>query len=452
MANQLQLPLGRIRTNLLQLQRRNLFAPCRVNSGAITSHYDSKTGYSLPLRTRQFYHEKATSNQDRVSWKDVLSFSFGGLGAFLVGCALYITSDLRGAVKGAREAILSKCYQLLSVTVPNVRCVGIEGVGESRRSKRYNFLAEAVEVAAPAVVFIEKSESVPTIFGVTTAVSSGSGFIVDEHGYVLTNAHVVGKSNRVKVKLVSGRVVTGEVTDTDHVADLALIKLDIPVGEKLPALDFGNLADVRPGEWVVALGSPLSLENTITAGIVSSVHRPSEELGIHKSKPDMTYIQTDAPITIGNSGGPLVNLDGQVVGVNTMTAGPGISFAIPADIARDFVKKASKAVSQRRVPGAKYIIGVSMLSLTPNIIRLLQQRTQLPKNVTHGVFLANVWPNGAAAQAGLHQGDVIVRINGKDIHSSSEPYEIVQRGKRLTMEVVRGSQWMTVTVTPELVN
>ena len=445
----LQLPLRRIQANLRQLQWRNLVTPCIVNSWATNSYYDSKTDNSLLLRPvqRRCYHEKATSsNQDTGSWKDVLSFGFGGLGMFLVGCALYITSDdLRGTAKRARETIFG--------AVPNARCVGIdhEGAGGSRRSKQYNFLAEAVEVAAPAVVFIEKSESVPTIFGVSTAVSSGSGFIVSEDGYVLMNAHVVGKSNRVRVKLVTGRVVTGEVTDTDHVADLALVKLDIPIDEKLPALEFGNLADVRPGEWVVALGSPLSLENTITAGIVSSVHRPSEELGIHRSKPDMTYIQTDAPITIGNSGGPLVNLDGEVVGVNTMTAGPGISFAIPADIARDFVKNASKAVN-RRVSAAKYVIGISMLSLTSNIIRLLQQRSHLPKNVTHGVFLANVWPNGAAAQAGLQQGDVIVRINGKDIHNSREPYEIVQSGKRMTMEVVRGSQWMTVTVIPELVN
>lgn len=368
------------------------------------------------------------------------------MGVFLVGCVLYVTSEFREQHTTRERSILGKCYQLLNATIPKAKCVGIKD-GESRRSKQYNFLAEAVEVAAPAVVYVESSQSVPTIFGEAAAVSSGSGFIVDRNGYVLTNAHVVGNSRHVKVKMVTGRVVTGEVTDTDQVADLALIKLSIPVNEELPALGFGSLADVRPGEWVVAMGSPLTLENTITAGIVSSVHRPSEQLGLHH-RPDMEYVQTDAPITTGNSGGPLVNLDGEVIGVNTMTAGPGISFAIPSDIARNFVENANKTVT-RRATAIKYAIGINMLSLTPNMIRLIRFRNLLPKNITHGVFLAYVWPNGAAAQAGLKQGDVIVRIDGKDIHSTKEVYEMVRTGERLVMEVVRESHWMTVTVTPE---
>lgn len=450
MASALQLHLRKIRKSLHHLHP---LTSCRGTSNLtpvlVTPCYNRNPEHFFPcLIQRQCYYKKYTWHQDQNSGRKAFSFSLGGLGVFLVGCVLYVTSEFREQHKARERNILGECYQLLNTTIPKAKCVGIQD-GGSRRSKQYNFLAEAVEVAAPAVVYIESSRSVPTIFGEATAVSSGSGFIVDRNGYVLTNAHVVGNSHHVKVKMVTGRVVTGEVTDTDQVADLALIKLSIPVNEKLPALGFGSLADVRPGEWVVAMGSPLTLENTITAGIVSSVHRPSEQLGLHH-RPDMEYVQTDAPITTGNSGGPLVNLDGEVIGVNTMTAGPGISFAIPSDIARNFVENASKTV-MRRATAIKYAIGINMLSLTPNMIRLIRFRNLLPKNVTHGVFLAYVWPNGAAAQAGLKQGDVIVRIDGKDIHSTKEVYEMVRTGKRLVMEVVRESHWMTVTVTPEAV-
>lgn len=316
------------------------------------------------------------------------------------------------------------------------------------RSQRFNFLAEAVEIASPSVVYIEKSQRVTTIFGEMVGVSSGSGFIVHDGGYVLTNAHVVANSRSVQVKLSTGRVVKGEVTDIDQVSDLALIKLELSGNEKLTAVKFGSSSSLRPGEWVVALGSPLNLTNTITAGIVSSVLRPSKELGLEQHKPDMEYVQTDAPITHGNSGGPLVNLDGEVIGVNTMTAGPGISFAIPSDFAQNFVEKAVKTV-KKQVKATKYALGVSMLSINPRILRVLLQKMPLPRDLTHGVFLANVWANSAAAQAGLRTGDIIVRINGKNVHSSRDVNELVQKGERLEMAVVRKGKWVTVSVIPE---
>lgn len=315
--------------------------------------------------------------------------------------------------------------------------------------KRFNFLAEAVEKAAPAVVFIEKSEPVRTMFGVGMAVSAGSGFIVDEKGYVLTNAHVVGTSQSVSVKLLSGRVVSGIVVDTDQVSDLALIKLDVSSNEKLPVIKFGSSADLRPGEWVVAVGSPLSLSNTITAGIISSVLRPSKELGLQHHKPGMEYVQTDALITRGNSGGPLVNLDGEVIGVNTMTAGPGISFAIPSDFAKLFVEQANKSTkANRRQTAPRYGIGISMLSLTLGLIRSSQ--FHLPKEVTHGVYLVEVSPRGPAAKAGLRKGDILVRVNAKNLKSSGDLYEAVQLGKPLVIELIREGQWGTVSVTPEI--
>ena len=386
-----------------------------------------------------------------------------------VGCGVFLLGALIRSRWNGADGVCDNCSTSCgpqktrpstlcsnSVLFPQLKlkaqCLQDGGSGIDRPSKRYNFLAEAVEIAAPSVVFIERHQQVTTIFGESMAVSSGSGFIVDDGTYVLTNAHVVGNAKNVLVELKSGRKLKGQVTDMDQVADLALIKVNLPSNEKLPALKFGSSSELRPGEWVVALGSPLSLSNTITAGIVSSVHRPSKELGLQHHKPDMEYVQTDAPITVGNSGGPLVNLDGEVIGVNTMTAGPGISFAIPSDFAKKFVENAAKSVRKKPTlwgAQSRYGIGVSLLSITPRLLRQIRHQIPIPAKVTHGVFLAQVWPNGAASEAGLKKGDVIVRINGKDIHSNSDVIEKVQTGKKLVMEIVRRSRWMTITVQPE---
>ena len=388
----------------------------------------SATGNGLLLNPRFFKHN---------SWKRF--FSLFGL-VSVTGLSVWLSLGVD--VKDYRNT-------LGDLAAPQtVKCLE-----SGSRSKQYNFIAEAVDAAIPAVVFIKKMQPVATVFGEQMAVSSGSGFIVDENGYVLTNAHVVGRSQTVGVKLHSGEEVQGTVTHIDEVADLALIKLSKFGSKKLPCLRFGSSSELRPGEWVVALGSPLSLTNTITAGIVSSANRPSKDLGLQRDKPDMAYVQTDAPITIGNSGGPLVNLDGEVIGVNTMTAGPGISFAVPSDFAKEFVsiaKGTKKTTAAAAVSsGGKFAIGVSMLSVTPELLHMLQQRGNAPPGLGHGVLLANVWSNSPAAQAGLKNGDIIVRINGKNIHYSNEVYKVVQTGKRLNMEIVRQSQWMTVTVQPE---
>lgn len=319
-------------------------------------------------------------------------------------------------------------------------------------SKRYNFIAEAVEKAAPSLVFIQVSRKVPTLFGLVQAMEAGSGFVIEDGSYVLTNAHVVSNAQSVEVKLNSGKVVRGEVTDVDEVTDLAIIKIHLPSGTvPPPPLTFGDSNELRPGEWVVAMGSPLSLTNTITCGIVSSIQRPSEELGIRN---DMEYIQTDAAITVGNSGGPLVNLDGEVIGINTMTAAPGISFAIPSSTAQNFVRSANKKATGRFAPQAnkKYSIGVSMLRLERHIMPMLQNYFSIPKEVTSGVLLVKVWAHSPASLAGLQVGDIVVRINGEDIKSTKDMFRMVRSGKKLSVEYYRELRYMTCTVVPEAMN
>ncbi|XP_074721396.1 serine protease HTRA2, mitochondrial isoform X5 [Strix uralensis] len=198
----------------------------------------------------------------------------------------------------------------------------------------FNFIADVVEKTAPALVYVEIVGRHP-FSGRDVPISNGSGFLVSPDGLIVTNAHVVANRRRVRVKLASGEQYDAVVQDVDQVADIATIK--IKPKHPLPTLPLGRSSEVRQGEFVVAMGSPFALQNTITSGIVSSAQRGSRELGLAAS--DMEYIQTDAAIDFGNSGGPLVNLDGEVIGVNTMKVTSGISFAIPSDRLRKFLQK-----------------------------------------------------------------------------------------------------------------
>ncbi|XP_075400765.1 serine protease HTRA3 isoform X2 [Tenrec ecaudatus] len=197
---------------------------------------------------------------------------------------------------------------------------------------KFNFIADVVERIAPAVVHIELFLRHP-LFGRNVPLSSGSGFIMSTSGLIVTNAHVVTSSNvvsgrqQLKVQLLDGDSYVAAIRDVDRKSDIATIK--IQPKRQLPVLLLGNSTDLRPGEFVVAIGSPFALQNTVTTGIVSFAQREGKELGLHNS--DMDYIQTDAIINYGNSGGPLVNLDGEVIGINTLKVAAGISFAIPSD-------------------------------------------------------------------------------------------------------------------------
>ena len=276
----------------------------------------------------------------------------------------------------------------------------------SKKSRNVNnFVADAVEVAQSSLANIRNTRH--TIFGEFG--TGGSGFVISKDGFVATNAHVVmlggGGTERLKVTLYDGTEYEADVWAVDASSDLALLKLDIKTASTedpaplVPAL-IGKSSELRAGEWVVALGSPLNLQNSVTVGVVSATARRGSELGIPNAS---VYIQTDASINSGNSGGPLINLDGQVVGINTMKAsGPeGISFSIPMDLAWPVLEQLREFQKVRRP-----YIGMRMISVDPHVAKAERVRG-FPQDQTSGVLIIQVVPGSPAERAGI-QAEILL--------------------------------------------
>ncbi|XP_075468229.1 serine protease HTRA1 isoform X2 [Ascaphus truei] len=262
---------------------------------------------------------------------------------------------------------------------------------------KYNFIADVVEKIAPAVVHIELFRMLP-FFKREVPAATGSGFIMSEDGLIVTNAHVVTNKQRMAVECSDGTTYDAKIIDVDEKADIALIKIK-PKG-KLPVLLLGRSEDLRTGEFVVAIGSPFSLQNTVTTGIVSTTQRGGKELGLRNS--DMDYIQTDAIINIGNSGGPLVNLDGEVIGINTLKFTAGISFAIPSDKIRKFLAESHHRQSTGQGIRKKRYLGIRMLSLNPSKVKELREQLNDFPDVTSGVYIVEVLPDTPAEEVPHH--------------------------------------------------
>nr|XP_033804731.1 serine protease HTRA4 isoform X1 [Geotrypetes seraphini] len=310
---------------------------------------------------------------------------------------------------------------------------------------KFNFIADVVQKIAPAVVHLELFRRLPFI-GQDIAVSSGSGFIVSEDGLIVTNAHVLNNKQRIKVEVKNGTHYDAKVKDIDQKLDIALIKIE--PDNSLPVLLLGRSSDLRPGEFVVALGSPFSLQNTVTTGIISTTQRGGKELGLKDS--DMDYIQTDAIINYGNSGGPLVNLDGEVIGINTLKVTAGISFAIPSDRIRQFLAESHDRQLKGKAPlPKKKYMGVRMLQLSSNLIRELKARDGDFPDVNSGVYVFEVIAGTAAASAGMKDHDVIISINGKRVTSTEDVSEAVKNSETLSIVVRRGNEDVILTVVPE---
>jgi serine protease Do len=263
----------------------------------------------------------------------------------------------------------------------------------------------------------------------------GSGFIISTDGYVLTNAHVVADSDEVTVRLADSREFKGKIVGVDIRTDVALLKVN---ATGLPTVKLGNSENLKVGEWVAAIGSPFGFVNTITAGIVSAKGRslPDESF--------VPFIQTDVAVNPGNSGGPLLNLRGEVVGINSAiysrTGGyMGVSFAIPIEVALDVSRQLQTTGKVTRGR-----LGVQIQSLTPELAK------SFGLNNTNGVLVALVEPRSPAEKAGLQPGDVILTFDGKPVSDASELPRAVaatKPGTSVTVEIWRGGAKRQVKAT-----
>jgi len=260
----------------------------------------------------------------------------------------------------------------------------------------------------------------------------GSGFVMSRDGYILTNNHVIEGADKIKVKFADGKECAANVVGRDPKTDLALIKID--GATSLHPLKLGNSEGLKVGSWVVAIGSPFGLEQTVTVGIVSAKGR------VIGSGPYDNFIQTDASINPGNSGGPLVNMNGEVVGINTaiIPNAQGIGFAIPVNMATEIVPQLQKNGHVTRG-----WLGVSIQDVTPELAKSFG----LDKN--KGALVAEVIKASPAEKAGIEQGDIILALNGKEIAESKElsrMMAVTPVGDKITLEVLRNGKTITCRV------
>ena len=276
-------------------------------------------------------------------------------------------------------------------------------------------------------------------------VGQGSGFIINGTGVVLTNAHVVDNANKVTVTLKDGRTFKGEVKGVDEVTDLAVVKIDAQ-GSALPVATLGDSSQIQVGDWAIAVGNPVGLDNTVTLGIISTLGRSAAKVGIPDKR--VEFIQTDAAINPGNSGGPLLNSKGEVVGINTAIRADamGIGFAIPINQAKSLE---SLLASGQKVPHP--YIGIQMVNLTADSAKQNNRDPNSPFLIAEvdGILVVRVIPNTPAERAGIRRGDVITAVNNRPIKDGGELQSIVDKtglNKSLKLKLQRGDRSLELTV------
>ncbi len=333
--------------------------------------------------------------------------------------------------------------------------------------ENHNFVSSAVKNVGPAVVkidterLLERQQFDPTLLdpllrdllgepGIAPdrERGQGSGVIINEDGLVLTNAHVVERVDDVSVTLADGTICDGMVLGTDAVTDLALVKIEDSNYSNYAPL--GDSEDLEVGDWAIALGTPYGLEKTVTLGIVSSLHRDINSLGFSDKRLDL--IQTDAAINPGNSGGPLINSNGEVIGINTLVRsgpGAGLGFAIPINLAKN--------VSDQLLKNGEVIhpyLGVQLISLNPKIAKEHNQDpnslVQLPER--NGALIQSVIPNSPAEKAGLRRGDLVIAAENISIEEPKallDEVEKAQIGKVFLLNVLRNNKEIKINIKPE---
>ncbi|WP_081340184.1 trypsin-like peptidase domain-containing protein [Candidatus Synechococcus spongiarum] len=367
---------------------------------------------------------------------------------------------------GCRSVVLVLSLGLGSLAVPPT------GVAQREPVMPESFVTEAVQRAGPAVVRIDIVRTVTVgrlpsqdlghpFFNQffdqffengpssrqRTQREQGTGVIFAEEGLILTNAHVVERSDQVEVRLTDGRTLDGTVVGLDSVTDLAVVRVTSPT--PLPVAPLGDSDAVEVGNWAIAVGNPFGLDNTVTMGIISNLNRNISKLGITDKR--LELIQTDAAINPGNSGGPLLNAAGEVIGINTLVRsgpGAGLGFAIPINRARSI---AEELIRTGKVSHA--MVGIGLRPLTPELAREFNRNSdrgfRLPER--QGVLVANVLPLSPAEQAGLRTGDVILAAGGTKVTNPEEllkAVEVAGVGGLLRLDVWRQGRERQVTVVP----
>lgn len=377
----------------------------------------------------------------------------------------FIAALAASALTGAASAYFVNNHQSDVVVAPHEATeFASESVGShftAYDSQNYPDLTYAAENAVKAVVNIEKTEEVQYsrqsdpffdfFFGPQGGGSmqpqerrsGGSGVIISEDGYIVTNNHVVENASKLRVKLNDNRVFDAKIIGTDPTTDVALIKIE---GEKLPTIPFGSSDALRLGEWVLAIGSPFDLQSTITAGIVSAKAR---QLNVIPNEFSIeSFIQTDAAVNPGNSGGALVNTRGELVGINTVIKSStgsyiGYSFAVPESIVKKVVIDLKEyGIVQRAM------LGISYRPVDQTFIDEQGEETGIKE--IGGAYVALVDPEGAASAAGIRKGDVIVSINGVKINDRATLSEQIGKHRpndKVKISVKRGDDMKHFEVT-----
>ncbi|MEO0867848.1 MAG: HhoA/HhoB/HtrA family serine endopeptidase, partial [Cyanobacteria bacterium J06642_11] len=332
-----------------------------------------------------------------------------------------------------------------------------------------NFIATAAEQVGPAVVRIDASRSVRGVSDTfehpffrrffpdeqlpslddqlpeRLEQGTGSGFILSDDGQVMTNAHVVEGAETVTVTLNDGRTFEGKVVGTDPVTDVAVVKIN---GQQLPTAPLGTTDNLAAGQWAIAIGNPLGLDNTVTAGIISALGRTSSQVGISDKR--VQFIQTDAAINPGNSGGPLLDANGKVIGMNTaIRAGAqGLGFAIPIETA----KRIGDQLFENGEVQHPYL-GIQMINLNPEMRQRINRDNDMGITIEadSGVMVVRVMEGTPAAAAGITRGDVIRKVNDVDVATATDVQSQVEAsviGKPLNVEIDRQGTLKTFEVKP----
>ncbi|MEA5468367.1 HhoA/HhoB/HtrA family serine endopeptidase [Spirulina sp. 06S082] len=345
----------------------------------------------------------------------------------------------------ASEATLQATEEETTVATPAIQLSPREGE---------NFVARVVDRVGGAVVRIDASRTVSTannpvferFFGAQepqerTQRGSGSGFILSQDGKILTNAHVVAGADTVTVTLKDGRSFQGTVMGSDPATDVAVIKID---EKNLPKVTLGNSDRLQPGEWAIAIGNPLGLDNTVTTGIISATGRSSNQIGVADKR--VNFIQTDAAINPGNSGGPLIDANGNVIGMNTaiIRNAQGLGFAIPINQAKQI---ADQLIAKGSVDHP--YLGIQMTPLDSEIIKQFENSSGQTIKADRGILIVRVIPASPADQGGLKAGDVIQKVGDRAITDAAQVQEIVAGlsiGDELPLTVQRNDRAIGLTI------